>query len=116
MTGALVANVTRHTEQGLDHAWIFYLDPSGTEDIQFSLVTGQSCESDKRHGSQPGLQVRPGHTVGAGQNQTPTKQESPVKEMTLEPTGLDSVDTESKPAPGSPPCTSSQQVRNGAEG
>ena len=41
LTGATVSSVRQHEEDGLDNAWIFFLDPDGTDDIVFSLATGQ---------------------------------------------------------------------------
>ena len=35
----------RHEEDGLENAWIFFLDPDGNDDIVFRLVTGQPCDS-----------------------------------------------------------------------
>ena len=45
LTGAAVSSVRQHQEDGLDNAWIFFLDPDGNDDIAFSLVTGQPCDS-----------------------------------------------------------------------
>ena len=45
LTGAAVSSVRRHQEDGLDNAWIFFLDPDGNGDIVFSLATGQPCDS-----------------------------------------------------------------------
>ena len=45
LTGAAVSSVRRHQEDGLDNAWIFFLDPDGDGDIVLSLVTGQPCDS-----------------------------------------------------------------------
>ena len=45
LTGAAVRSVRQHEEDGLDNAWIFFLDPDGSGDIVFSLVTGQACGS-----------------------------------------------------------------------
>ena len=45
LTGAAVRSVRQHEEDGLDNAWIFFLDPDGSDDIVFSLVTGQPCDS-----------------------------------------------------------------------
>ena len=46
LTGATVSSVRRHQEDGLENAWIFFLDPDDNDDIVFSLVTGQPCDSD----------------------------------------------------------------------
>ena len=45
VTGGTVYSVLTHEENGLEHAWVFFLDPTGTDDIQFSLLNGQSCEA-----------------------------------------------------------------------
>ena len=45
LTGATVSSVRRHQEDGLENAWIFFLDPDGNDDIVFSLVAGQPCDS-----------------------------------------------------------------------
>ena len=45
LTGAAVRSVRQHEEDGLDNAWIFFLDPDGSGDIVFSLATGQPCDS-----------------------------------------------------------------------
>ena len=45
LTGAAVSSVRRHQEDGLDNAWIFFLDPDGDDDIVLSLVTGRPCDS-----------------------------------------------------------------------
>ena len=45
LTGAAVRSVRRHQEDGLENAWIFFLDPDGDDDIVFRLVTGQPCDS-----------------------------------------------------------------------
>ena len=45
LTGATVRSVRQHEEDGLDNAWMFFLDPDGSDDIVFSLVTGQPCDS-----------------------------------------------------------------------
>ena len=45
LTGAAVRSVRQHEEDGLENAWIFFLDPEGSDDIVFSLVTGQACGS-----------------------------------------------------------------------
>ena len=45
LTGAAVRSVRQHEEDGLDNAWIFFLDPAADGDIVFSLVTGRPCDS-----------------------------------------------------------------------
>ena len=45
LTGAAVRSVRQHEEDGLQNAWIFFLDPEGSGDIVFSLVTGRPCDS-----------------------------------------------------------------------
>ena len=45
LNGATVSSVRRHEEDGLENAWIFFLDPDGNDDIVFRPVTGQPCDS-----------------------------------------------------------------------
>ena len=45
LTGATVSSVRRHQEDGLENAWIFFLNPDDNDDIVFSLVTGRPCDS-----------------------------------------------------------------------
>ena len=45
LTGAAVRSVRQHEEDGLENAWIFFLDPDGNDDIAFNLVTGRPCDS-----------------------------------------------------------------------
>ena len=45
LTGATLSSVRRHQEDGLENAWIFFLDPDADGDILFSLLTGQPCDS-----------------------------------------------------------------------
>ena len=45
LTGATVSSVRLHEEDGLQNAWIFFLDSDGDGDIVFSLATGQPCDS-----------------------------------------------------------------------
>ena len=45
VTGGTVSSVRAHEEEGLEHAWIFFLDPDGTAAIEFSLVADQACDA-----------------------------------------------------------------------
>ena len=45
VTGGSVSSVRAHEEEGLQHAWIFFLDPDGTAAIEFSLVADQACDA-----------------------------------------------------------------------
>ena len=45
LTGAAVSSVRQHQEDGLENAWIFFLNPDDNDDIVFSLATGQPCDS-----------------------------------------------------------------------
>ena len=40
LTGATLTSMRLHEEDGLQNAWIFFLDPDGNDDIVFSLATG----------------------------------------------------------------------------
>ena len=44
LTSATVSSMRQHQEDGLENAWIFFLDPDGNQDIGFSLVAGQPCD------------------------------------------------------------------------
>ena len=44
LTSATVSSMRQHQEDGLENAWIFFLDPDDNEDIGFSLVAGQLCD------------------------------------------------------------------------
>ncbi len=46
LTGATVSSVRRHEEDGLENAWIFFLDSDGDGDIVFSLATGPSRRNE----------------------------------------------------------------------
>ena len=45
VTGGTVSGVWPHEEDGLEHAWVFFLDPAGTDDIHFTLISSRSCEA-----------------------------------------------------------------------
>ena len=45
LTGATVRSVSQHQEEGLENAWIFFLEPEDNEDIVFILAAGQSCDA-----------------------------------------------------------------------
>ena len=44
ITGGAVHNVIAHSEEGLQNAWLFFLDPDGDTDLQFTLLAGQACD------------------------------------------------------------------------
>ena len=44
LTGATVHSVAQHQEEGLENAWIFWLDPAGEDDVVFTLVANRSCD------------------------------------------------------------------------
>ena len=86
LTGAAVSSVRRHQEDGLDNAWIFFLDPDG--DIVLSLVTGRPCDSggictEDGEMLSEGVQVTlPGPEEEAGDDQQ-TPQSPPPKPTNL---------------------------------
>ena len=45
VAGAGVDRVASHREEGLTHAWSFFLSPTGNDPIVFSLRAGRACES-----------------------------------------------------------------------
>ena len=88
LTGAAVSSVRRHQEDGLDNAWIFFLDPDGNDDIVFSLATGRPCDSggictEDGEMLSEGVQVTlPGPEEEAGDDQQ-TPQSPPAKPTNL---------------------------------
>ncbi len=45
VTGASIASVQAHTEEGLENAWMFFLNPDGDGDVTFTLVADAACAS-----------------------------------------------------------------------
>ncbi len=45
VTGGTVASVQAHTEEGLENAWMFFLDPDGDGDVTFTLAADAACAS-----------------------------------------------------------------------
>ena len=45
ITGATLSSVQAHTEDGLDHACIFFLTPNGDDQVTFTLVPHAACDS-----------------------------------------------------------------------
>ena len=43
VTGGTVASVQPHAEDGLEHAWMFFLAPDGGGDVTFALVADAAC-------------------------------------------------------------------------
>ena len=43
VTGATVASVQPHAEDGLENAWVFFLVPDGAGDVTFALVADAAC-------------------------------------------------------------------------
>ncbi len=43
VAGGAVASVQPHTEDGLEHAWLFVLAPDGDGDVTFALVADAAC-------------------------------------------------------------------------
>ena len=91
LTGAAVRSVRQHEEDGLDNAWMFFLDPDGSDDIVFSLVTGQPCDSG-------GICTEDGTTLSGGVQVTlpgpdeETEPENPTPDDPNSPaTGLPSI-------------------------
>ena len=44
VAGGAVASVQPHTEDGLEHAWLFVLAPDGDGDVTFALVADAACD------------------------------------------------------------------------
>ena len=45
VTGGTIRSVQAHTEDGLAHAWLFFLTPDGDGDVTFTLVADAACAS-----------------------------------------------------------------------
>ena len=45
VTGGTISSVQAHTEDGLAHAWLFFLTPDGDGDVTFTLVADAACAS-----------------------------------------------------------------------
>ena len=43
--GGTVSSMQAHTEDGLAHAWLFFLTPDGDGDVTFALVADAACDS-----------------------------------------------------------------------
>ena len=43
VTGGTISSVQAHTEDGLAHAWLFFLTPDGDGDVTFALVADAAC-------------------------------------------------------------------------
>ena len=88
LTGAAVSSVRQHEEDGLENAWIFFLDSDGDGDIVLSLVTGRPCDSggictEDGEMLSEGVQVTlPGPEEEAGDDQQ-TPQSPPAKPTNL---------------------------------
>ena len=97
LTGAAVRSVRQHEEDGLDNAWIFFLDPGGSGDIAFSLVTGRPCDSG-------GICTEDGEMLSGGVQVT-----LPGPEEEGEPDNPEPDDPNS-PATGAPAISGTPQV------
>ena len=97
LTGATVSGLVRHEEDGLENAWVFFLDPEGNGDIVFTLVAGQLCDGggictgDGRMLSEGGTTTLPG----------PDEEDKPDNSGSNAP---------NSPATGAPTITGTAQV------
>ena len=46
ITGGAIASVQSHAEDGLDHAYIFWVTPEGKADVTFTLVPNAACDAN----------------------------------------------------------------------
>ena len=69
VNGASITSVQAHTEDGLQNAQIFFLEPDGNDDITFTLVANVACASGGicSGTGTPITQVPSGHTIPAKQ-------------------------------------------------
>ena len=45
VTGGAISSVSQTTQEGISNAWVFIIQPTGTDDITFQLVPNQACDS-----------------------------------------------------------------------
>ena len=97
LTGALVSSLARHEEDGLENAWMFFLDPEGNDDIVFTLVAGQLCDGG-------GICTGDGEMLSEGGTATlpgPDEEDKPDNTGSNEP---------NSPATGAPTISGTAQV------
>ena len=97
LTGATVSSLVRHEEDGLENAWVFFLDPEGNDDVVFTLVAGQSCDGG-------GICTGEGKMLSEGGTTTlpgPDEEDKPDNTDSNEP---------NSPATGAPTITGTAQV------
>ena len=98
LTGATVSSVRRHEEDGLENAWIFFLDPDGNDDIVFRLVAGQPCDSGVIcTGDGTPLSAAPEPRVLPGPEEEEDGPEPPPQEEEQEQAGDDQQTPQSPP-------------------
>ena len=84
LTGATVRSVSQHQEEGLENAWIFFLDPEDNEDIVFTLAAGQSCDAG-------GICTQDGATLSQGVARTLPGPQPEQEEQNNAATGLATI-------------------------
>ena len=97
LTGATVSSLVRHEEDGLENAWMFFLDPEGNDVVVFTLVAGQLCEGG-------GICTGNGKMLSEGATTTlpgPDKEDKPDDTDSNEP---------NSPATGVPTISGTAQV------
>ena len=97
LTGATVSSLVRHEEDGLENAWVFFLDPEGNDDVVFTLFAGQSCDGG-------GICTGEGKMLSEGGTTTlpgPDEEDKPDSTDSNEP---------NSPATGAPTITGTAQV------
>ena len=97
LTGATVSSLVRHEEDGLENAWVFFLDPEGNDDVVFTLVAGQSCDGG-------GICTGEGKMLSEGGTTTlpgPDEEDKPDNTDSSEP---------NSPVTGAPTITGAAQV------
>ena len=97
LTGAAVSSLVRHEEDGLENAWVFFLDPEGNDDIVFTLVPGQLCDGG-------GICTGEGKMLSEGGTTTlpgPDEEDKPDDTGSNEP---------NRPATGAPTISGTVQV------
>ena len=85
LTGATVRSVSQHQEEGLENAWIFFLEPEDNEDIVFTLAAGQSCDAG-------GICTQDGATLSQGAATTLPGPQPEQEEQNTTATGVPTID------------------------
>ena len=91
LTGATVSSLVRHEEDGLENAWVFFLDPEGNDDVVFTLVAGQSCDGGGICTGEGKMLSEGGTTALPGPNEEDKPDNTDSNEPTSPATGVPTI-------------------------